>query len=340
MKIFLTGATGFLGNNLLRQLLSRGHQCEVAVRRSSLRAPLSGLNVATSEVDLTSLGDVDRSVRNADVVIHAAALIHIGWSKLDESMRFNVESTRALAESTKRRGKRMIQVSTVDALAAAHTTKLPSENDRFPAKPDCAYVRSKRRADEIFRNQLKEGLDGIIVHPGFMIGPWDWKPSSGKMLLSVAKHFCPFAPGGGCSVVDVRDVSRGIISAMENASTGETYVLGGENLTYLSLWSRIADAVGKQPPRSSLNHQAAKIIAVAADAYGRITGVEPTVNSASIEMGQLLHWYSSQKAVDDLSYRINSVDNAINDAFRWFRNHGYLEIQGKRSSKVDVLSTS
>ena len=328
MKIFLTGGTGFLGNNVLRQLLCEGHQCVVATRASSSREPLRALNVETCNVDLTSRREVDRYVRDADVVIHSAAKIHIGWTKIEQSMNFNVDSTQALAETASEHGKRMVFVSTVDTLAAAtSSTDLPTENDRFPAKTSCAYVLSKRKSEEAFRDQISQGLDGIIIHPGFMIGPLDWKPSSGRMLLSVARNFCPVAPAGGCSVVDVRDVARGLINAVHKANSGESFILAGENMAYETLWSKFAVAVGKRPPSFRLPDFAANAVGLTGDLWTKLSGRETDLNSAATKMGQQLHWYSSQKAMQQIGYRVDDVDVAINDAVRWFRERGLLTVR-------------
>ena len=117
MKILLTGATGFLGNNILRALLNEGHDVTVLVRHSSDPRPTDGLEVEKVFADLADPAEVGKAVVGADVLIHSAALIQIGWSKLEQSLRVNVEATRLLAESARRQNIRMIHVSTVDTLA-------------------------------------------------------------------------------------------------------------------------------------------------------------------------------------------------------------------------------
>ena len=105
--------------------------------------------------------------------------------------------------------------------------------------------RNKRSSDEI-----SLGLNAVIVNPGFMVGPWDWRPSSGEMMLAVAKQFVPFAPAGGCTVVDVRDVAEGVLSAVKHGRVGERYILGGENMDYLKLWTLMAKIAGSRPPQT------------------------------------------------------------------------------------------
>jgi dihydroflavonol-4-reductase len=209
-------------------------------------------------------------------------------------------------------------------LAAAVEGQLVCENEAEPPKPLSVYVASKREAEVVFREQVARGLDGLIVNPGFMIGPWDWRPSSGRMLITVARSFTPFAPSGGCSVVDVRDVACGILSACFHGRCGENYILAGENVTYFDLWRRMAEISGGRPPwyliPPRINWLAGKI----GDLKTAITGKESIVNSAATQMGALKHWYCSQKAIDQLGYRIGPVDDALADAWDWFRAYGYV----------------
>lgn len=323
LRILLTGATGFLGNNLLRILLEDGHQVTATYRQQSDPRPFRGLSVDQLAADLNDFATLKSAVANADLVIHVAAMIQIGWSKLEESRKVNVEATRHLAQAARLQGIRMIHVSTVDALSVGHLDRPATELDIEPAKPGFSYVVSKREAELAFAEQVAAGLDGVIVSPGFMVGPWDWKPSSGQMMLAIAKQFTPLAPSGGCTVVDVRDVACGIVSAIEHGKTGESYILGGENVTYLDLWKRMAKVVGSRPPvgklPSAINWTAGRV----GDLIGKLSGNEPTVNSAATKMGSLIHWYSSQKAVRELGYQIGDVDIALADAWDWFKTNGY-----------------
>ncbi len=324
MRILLTGATGFLGNNLLRQLLDDDHEMVVTIRHSSDPRPLDSLNVEKVEGDLTDPHTIASAMQSIDLVIHSAAAIQLGWSKLDLSRRVNVDATKALAEAARRKGVRMVHVSTVDALAAGSIDRPATEEDLVPSKPPCSYVVSKRQAETAFLEQVALGLDGIIVNPGFMVGPWDWKPSSGQMMLAIANRFVPLAPSGGCSVVDVRDVTAGIIAAYDFGKTGQRYILGGENLTYLDLWQRMARTMNRRPPIGKLPAFVEWTAGRTGDLLGRFLKSEPQVNSAATRMGSLYHWYSSQKAISQFGYTIGDIDAALDDAWVWFVRHGYV----------------
>lgn len=324
MRILLTGATGFLGNNLARALLHEGHLLTVTKRASSDLRPLDGLEVELLDVDLNDSTVVQDAVSRQEVVIHCAAMIQLGWTRLEQSRRVNVEGTRTIAEVCRRQGVRMIHVSTVDALAASDGKTLVNESQREPAKPACSYVVSKREAEEAFLAEVQKGLDGLIVQPGFMVGPFDWKPSSGEMMLAIYRQWVPFAPAGGCSVADVRDVAAGIVSAIQHGRTGERYILGGENVTYLDLWQRMARIMDRPRPKLMLPNWIAATAGRAGDFVGRIKGEEPQVNSAATRMGQIFHWYDSEKARRELGYQTQSVDTAIEDAWKWFKAYEYV----------------
>ena len=207
MKILVTGATGFLGNNLARKLVQQGHDVVATVRTTSDLRPLDGLNVETVHAQLTDSAAMSPVVEDVDAIIHCAAMIQLGLSKRESSIAFNVGSTAVLAEAARRRKIRMIHVSSVDTLAASKDGTPVTEKEGGAAKYDCSYVVSKRASCERFMQEVKKGLDGVTVCPGFMLGPNDWKPSSGEMLLFVAKTPLFFVAGGGCCVVDVRDVA-------------------------------------------------------------------------------------------------------------------------------------
>lgn len=197
------------------------------------------------------------------------------------------------------------------------------EQDTSDTKTPCTYVITKREAEQAFLEQVDRGLDGIVVNPGFMLGPWDWKPSSGLMVLTVANGVAFFAPAGGCSVVDVRDVAAGILAAFDFGKSGERYILAGENLTYLDLWRRIATITRSRRPWGVSPTWLSSLAGRAGDLIGKCIGREPLLNSAGTRLGNQYHWYSSDKAKQQLGYRIGPVDVAIQDAWQWLREFGY-----------------
>ena len=311
-------------------LIELGHEVTAIVRTSSDLRSLDGLNVDRVYGDLSAqpiVNDVSiqQLVSSMDLVIHSAAVIQLGWKKVDVSMAVNQGATATLAEACRNTHKRMIHVSTVDALAAAESSdQICDESNLLPLKSNCSYSRSKKAGDDSFLESVSKGLDGIIVHPGFMLGPFDWRPSSGEMILAIAKRRIPYAPGGGFSVVDVRDVCEGIVSAVTHGRRGERYILAGENMTYFDLWCRIAKTVGGKPPFRPMPNWMAKAVGSVGDLWTWISGNENNVNSAALQMGQMFHYYSSEKAAIELGYQMGSIEDAIADAWNWFKSNKFV----------------
>lgn len=325
MRVLITGATGFLGNNLARILCKEGQQVVAAIRPTSSRAPLAGLPLELAELDWEDGSDLGAWVAEVDVVVHAAALIQLGWSRLEESRRVNVDQTVRLAQAARLHGKRMILVSSVDALGVSSREAPADETHLDPPHPACSYVVSKREAETAFLLEVAQGLDGLIVNPGFLLGPYDWRPSSGEMMLTLHRQYLRFAPGGGCSAVDVRDVAAGIASALIHGRTGQRYILGGHNITYFDLWCAMARHIGQRPPRRRLPNWIAAAAGGAGDLISRFRKEETLINSAATRMGQIYHWYRSDKAQRELGYQIGPLDTALADAWEWFVAHGYTQ---------------
>lgn len=325
MQVLVTGGTGFLGNNLIQTLLNQGHQVRAAVRLSSDLRPLQDLEVETLPLNLLDAAEVNQALAGVDAIIHSAAQIHIGWQQLESSRQANVETTRILANGARRRKIRMIYVSTVDTLAAADPNSVFDETHTEPLKIPAAYVISKREAEQVMLQQVAEGLDGVIVNPGFMVGPRDFKPTSGKMMLMLWRQpVLFFTPGGGCSVVDVRNVAAGVANALSLGRPGERYILGGENMSYRELWRLMAKVMGRRPPVRAMRNPLAAVVGGVGDLLTRGLGRELEINSASIRMGQMFHFYSSRKAEQELNYRITSSETALVDGWDWFRQHKYV----------------
>ncbi|MCA9149541.1 MAG: NAD-dependent epimerase/dehydratase family protein [Planctomycetales bacterium] len=321
----VTGATGLVGNNLVRVLLEKQCTVRILARETSSRRPLQGLDVEWVIGDVTDKDAVQRAVTGVNCVLHAAADTHIGWRGLNRQRLINVQGTTFVAHAALTQGIRVVQISSVDALPIAKSPQeVIDEEATGEPKSKCTYVVTKRQSEaEVFR-LLDKGLDAVIVNPGFMLGPWDWKPSSGRMLLSIAKHPSPVAPTGGMSGCDVRDVATAIVSAAERGVRGRRYILAGENITYLDAWQRMARQVGARPPRWRMGPLVRIIAGYGGDLWGYVSGGEPEVNSALIEMSQQFHYYDSSRAKRELDYQTRSFDTSIRDAWEWLKREHYV----------------
>ncbi len=323
----VTGATGLLGNNLVRSLLDQGHQVRVGLRPSSPREPLEGLDVEIVTGQLDDPAFAAELLRDVDGLFHVAAMIWLGKTRQEESHRVNVTGSEVLARQCLESGIRMVHVSSVDALAAGTRTRPADEESLDPPKGRSAYVVSKRLAErQLLKMHEQSGLDVVIVNPGLMLGPWDWKPSTGRMILAVTSHAVPMSPGGIISVCDVRNVAAGAIAAMQQGRAGQRYILAGVNMRYLELWRRIARLVGRRGPLARMRRFLATILSIGGDVKTSVTGREGNVNSAGLALGQSLNSYSSDKAQRELGYEVGDVDTALKDAWHWLLEHGYATL--------------
>ena len=338
-ECLVTGATGLVGNNVVRMLVNRGENVRVLVRPNARPAPhaaatgngrgaaitppLLGLPVDTVAAGLLDLTAIERAVAGVTSVIHAAAIVHVGWRHLDEMRRVNVEGTRIVARAARLAGARLVHVSSVDALGL-RADGGPADEDTSPGGMlECPYVVTKREAEQAVLAEVDRGLDAVIVNPVYMIGPWDWKPSSGRMLLEVGAGRGLFAPPGSNDFVDVRDVARGILAAREKGRTGRRYILGGEPLSYLDAWRVFARVTGRMQPLGVAPSAIVRMAGWCGDVAALVGGSEPTVNSAATGMSMLLHNFSSARAERELGYVRTPFETAVQDAWDWFVARGY-----------------
>lgn len=323
MRILITGATGLVGNNCLRLLNNGLHELHVLVRDECDLRPLEGIDVCRHHGDLNLPDELATDFPEVDVVIHSAADTHIGKQDRPSQHMTNVEATRALAKIARQQRAKFVFVSSVDALSAATPAKPVDEESPDAEKYPCGYVVTKRQAEKALLKEVADGLNVVIVNPGFMLGPWDWKPSSGRMLLQVATRFTPFGPAGGFSVCDVRDVAAAICRIAQSDTPHNRYILAGNNIRYVDAWrvfARVARASGPVCPAGPLM----RILAGSwGDLVASCTGREGDVNSAAIGMSDLHHYYDSSRAVAELDYRIRPVDESAQAAWDWFQEHGY-----------------
>jgi dihydroflavonol-4-reductase len=324
-ECLVTGATGLVGNNVVRQLVDRDRGVRVLVRNAGplVDRAFAGLPVSRHVGGLDDQPAIVAAAAGCRVVVHAAAVVHCGWGRRDEMHRVNVEGTRIVARAARLAGARLIHVSSVDAIGL-RTDGGPADEETPPGgMPECPYVVTKREAEAAVLEEVERGLDAVIVNPVYMIGPWDWKPSSGRMLLELAAGRGLCAPPGANDFVDVRDVAAGIIAAIDRGRTGRRYILGGHSLSYLEAWRFFARASGRMLPLGHAPRVAVRLAGWLGDAVSLVTGREPDVNSAAAGMSLLAHNFSCRRAEQELGYTYRPFETTVQDAWGWFVERGY-----------------
>jgi dihydroflavonol-4-reductase len=326
MRIFVTGGTGLLGNTILRQLSESGHELLSLVRGRPNPMVFDGIQTDFVTGDLLDQDVIFDAVSRCDAVIHSAGLIHLGWKRLDESMQVNHDGTRVVVEACLKHDRKLVHVGTSNALAigsrgapADETMSLDNAGGQVP----CSYVNSKRAGVDEVQRGVERGLNAVIVHPGFMLGPWDWKPSSGRMIVEVGRRWRPIAPSGGCSVCDSRDVAAATIAAMNaEVQSGRQYLLTGENWRYVDLWIEMAKRMGTRVPILAAGPLQRWIGATAGDFLSMVRA-ETDFNSAGVKMSSQYHWYDCSRARSELGYQTRDVQESLDDAVAWIKTpHG------------------
>ncbi len=323
-KILVTGATGLLGNNIVRTLVAQGVPTRVLLRSAPDVRCLADLDVERVTGDVRNPDEVSAACQGVSAVIHCAGIVQIGWSAAHGHREVNVDGARNVAACAHELNLRLVHISTVNSLAFGKHPSVADEDTPLTGQEvHCNYVLSKRAADREIRRRAQAGLNAVIIYPGFMLGPWDWKPSSGTMILEVARGRGVFAPRGGCSVCDVRDVAAGIATAARTPCLRERYVLAGHNVSYLELWREIAKVTGARQPALRVGPVAAHVAGRIGDWYGAVRGHEPLINSASIAMSSRHHYYSSDLARKAFHYEARDWRTTVADAWQWLCEYGY-----------------
>lgn len=328
----VTGATGLVGNNVVRLLVRRGLSVRAVVR--SAGRSLDGLHMQVATAALSDDHALERAVDGASVVVHAAAMVHCGWRHFDDMHAANVEGARRVARAARRVGARLVHVSSVDAIGLTRDGSPADEETPPGGMPECPYVVTKRDAERAVLAEVEHGLDAVIVNPVYMIGPWDWKPSSGRMLLEVGAGKGLFAPPGANDFVDVRDVVAGILAAAERGISGRRYILGGHALSYLDAWRIFARAAGRMQPLGVAPRAAVRVAGWVGDLASLFVSHELPVNSAAATMSMLPHNFSSARAIAELGYSFRPFETTVADAWGWFVDHGYARAAGHRTVPV------
>jgi dihydroflavonol-4-reductase len=320
----VTGASGLLGGNLAVALLAAGHSVR-ATRRGSTRVEhLARYPIEWVPADLSDTAALTRAFDGVEWVFHCAAQVSNLPKPTPLLVEANVEGTRHVIDAV-RRGhvKRLVHCSTVGAVGLSEdgrpcTEDSPWNFDRLGVAD--GYVTTKHWAEEQVNEAVRGGLDAVVVNPSYMLGPFDVKPSSGKMLVQIALRNIPSLTPGMNNFVDVRDVARGMILAAEKGVKGRRYILGGENLSYADAFRRMAAVAGVPPPKWQLPRALVAPLGWVGDVQGALFGAEPLISTVMLRWAYCQSFiFSSERAKRELGYTLSPLEGAFRDALTWFR---------------------
>ena len=325
MKAFVTGGTGFIGANIIRQLLDRGIEVRALCRADGPRDNLAGLDVKIVEGDLTDPGSLRRGMDGCALVFHAAALYSFWVRPRERIYRVNVDGTRHVFDAALDAGvDRVVYTSSVATLGHRSDGRPSDETDVARVEDVIGdYKKSKFLAEHVAVDYAKR-LPIVIVNPSFPVGPYDRKPTpTGRTILDFLNGKMPAYVETGMNVVDVRDVALGHWLAAENGRPGERYILGGENITMKGMLDLLAELTGRPSPRIRIPSGVVLALSYANAAFCRLLpGSVPRMTPETVRMSRHAMYFDPRKAIDELGFPQTPAREALRSAVEWFRANG------------------
>ena len=327
MKILVTGADGFLGSNIVRELLSRNHQVIGFLLKNSDHQAIDGLDIEKRYGNLLDAHSLVEHSKDCDAMIHTAAVTDVWPARNPISWKVNFEGTKNVVEAVQKNNlKRLVYVGTANTFGFG--SKQNPGNEKTPyagGKYNLDYMDSKLEAHKLVEKEAKaERLPAVIVNPTFMLGPYDVKPGPGALLQAIQKGTLPgFAPGGR-NILSVKAAATAIANALTKGTVGESHILAGDNLNYKELFELMADIAGVKPPKFTLPKLALMLYGNLGSIMAGITGNKPTVSKEMAMISCDEHFFSSTKAQAEIDLPVVSARQSIQECYDWFIENGYL----------------
>ncbi len=327
MKVFLTGATGFVGSHVARSYADAAIGLRLLTRSSSNLTAIENLNAEQVVGDLQEPEKLRSAIAGCEAVVHVAADYRL-WVRDPRSMyAANVDGTRELLRIAREEGvRRVVYTSSVATMGFRKDGTIVDENSPVSINEMIGhYKRSKFLGEQEAIKAAQMGQEVIILNPTTPIGAGDAKPTpTGKIVVDFLNKKFPAYVDTGLNLVDVSEVSRIHLAALEKGSPGERYILGGENLTLKQILDRMSSITGLPSPTLKVPHAVAMMFAFFDEnVSGRLLGREPRATVEAVKMGQKMMFASSAKAERELGFHVLPVYSAMRAAIEWFVEHGY-----------------
>jgi dihydroflavonol-4-reductase len=331
MKCFVTGASGFIGGNLVHELNVRGHRVKALLRESSDRRGLKGADYETVAGDLSDKARLTAAMDGCDWCFHVAASYHLWLPNYAPMYAANVEGTRNMIEAAAEAGcSRIVYTSTVGCIGLPKKVngKVEPTDETTPvsgAQMSNHYKKSKWQAEVVARELAEKGLPVVIVNPSAPIGPRDVKPTpTGKVIVDFLNRKMPAYLDTGLNWAHVRDVAVGHILAAEKGGIGERYILGNAegNLTMKEAFAILQEITGVPAPKMRIPYCLAWSAAVVDEAISSLTKKHPKAPLAGVRMAKYKMFFNPAKAIRDLGLPQTPPRQALQDAVDWFRENG------------------
>jgi dihydroflavonol-4-reductase len=317
-KVFVTGINGLLGTNVAENLLNNGFLVKGLIRD---KAKFEGKIHPNLELHQGNLfDDLTPILKDVDFVIHIAAETNQNLLHYHNYQKINYDATVLLFNTAIYcKVKKFIFVSTANTLGYGSIDDLGNEKKKIkPPFTNSFYAKSKLEAEEyLFKN--KDKIEVQIINPTFMIGAYDSKPSSGKIILMSWKKKIIFYPPGGKNFVHVKDVSKGIIACLEKGKNGENFLLANKNLSYLEFFKKLNIIANQNPIMIKVPKQMLITLGYFGD-FIRLFKIKTNINSTNMKALCVSNFYSNEKSIKELGINYLHTEVAINDALKYFQS--------------------
>ena len=326
MRVFVTGGTGFIGSHVVRSLLQEGYQVTALVRPDSNLSNLQGLAVDIVKGDLNN-PNIWEQMQGCEYLFHVAAHYSL-WQK-DRDLLYinNVEGTRNILAAAQKAGiKRTVYTSSVAAIGVGKLRQVVDETYQSPVEKLVGdYKKSKFLAEQVAISAVNQGQDIVIVNPSSPIGPLDIKPTpTGEIILRFLRREMPAYVDTGLNFIDVRDVAKGHLLALQKGKSGDRYILGHQNLSLKQLLEQLSQITNLPAPQTSIPAWIPLTVAWVEEKILAPLGKTPTVPIDGVRMAQQPMYYDASKAIRELGLPQSPLNIALKDAVDWFVSNGYV----------------
>ena len=328
MKALVTGATGFIGGNLVRELLKQGYRVRSLVRRGSNQQNIRDLDIEVFFGDLRNRASLDEALAGCDVLFHVAAS-YTFWAP-DPKVIYdtNVHGTENILTAALAKGiKKVVYTSTESTIGISQNGDLGTEEaEASPGELPGHYKKSKYMAERLALRICHDGLPLVVVNPTVPVGPLDIKPTpTGQLIVNFLNRRMPACVNTGLNVVDVEDVAKGHILALEKGRVGERYILGNKNLTFREILNTLERITGIKAPNLCIPLWLA-LGAAYTDEFvsGKVLKRHPRIPVAAVKAACKFRHFDCSKAVGELGIPQTPVEEALEKARQWFRQNGYV----------------
>jgi len=320
MRICITGANGFLASNIIRELLTRGHEVAAFIKAGEDISTIKDLDIKLFYGDILDYYSVLEAVDGCDMLIHTAANTSTYPNRSVIQYKVNVDGTlNVMKAALEKRISRVIHIGTANSFGFGTKEKPGNELTPFSSsKYKLDYIDTKLEAQKRVLELVKSsGLPAVILNPTFMLGPYCGKYGSAQMLMAVKNRKLPgFAPGGR-NFVYVKDAAVAVANALTMGKTGECYILGNENLSYKEIFGKMAAVSGVTPPGILIPKFVASLFGFLLSASAKIFRFTPSLTYRTAVVSGDFNYYTSEKAVRELKMLQTPLEIAIKEAYDW-----------------------